>query len=104
MPELSGDAARIEELYALIARHAHLYYDLDAPEITDFEYDALINELATLEKKHPSLVHPDSPTRRAGGTAIKEGFEKVEHAKPMLSLDNVFNPEELTSFWSRLNG
>ena len=100
---IKHDAERIDELYDIIAHHSHLYYDLDAPEIPDSEYDALMRELAELERKHPSLVHPDSPTRRAGGT-VKEGFEKVEHAKPMLSLDNVFSAAELASFWNRLNG
>ena len=83
--------ARLEELYSIIARHAHLYYDKDAPEISDAEYDALVRELAELEKQYPLLTHPDSPTRRVGGT-ILDGFKKVEHLRPMLSLDNVFSP------------
>ncbi len=93
--------ARLEELYELIAHHAHLYYDKDAPEISDADYDALVRELAVLEQQYPLLVHTDSPTRRVGGT-VQEGFKKVEHLRPMLSLDNVFSPTELASFWGRI--
>ncbi|MCR4818095.1 MAG: NAD-dependent DNA ligase LigA [Fretibacterium sp.] len=93
--------ARLEELYKLIAHHAHLYYDKDAPEISDAEYDALVRELSELEKQYPILVHADSPTRRVGGT-VQEGFKKVEHLRPMLSLDNVFSTTELESFWGRI--
>ncbi len=104
IPVNRNGPARVEELYALIAHHAELYYDKDAPEIPDAEYDALVRELAALEREYPMLARPDSPTRRVGGTAIKDGFEKVTHEKPMLSLDNVFSPEELSSFWGRLGG
>lgn len=97
-----SDAERMDELYELLAHHAHLYYDEDAPEIPDAEYDALVRELAALEAEHPELVRPDSPTRRAGGS-VKEGFKKVEHRTPMLSLDNVFDPGELRAFFGRVN-
>ena len=96
-------AARLEELYGLLAHHAHLYYDLNAPEISDPDYDALMRELAELEQAYPDLARPDSPTRKVGGAAL-EGFAKVEHRAPMLSLDNVFSPAELASFFGRIKG
>ena len=60
-------AERMEELFELVAHHAHLYYEKDAPELSDADYDALVRELAALEKEHPELARPDSPTRRVGG-------------------------------------
>ncbi|MDY6414278.1 MAG: NAD-dependent DNA ligase LigA, partial [Synergistales bacterium] len=93
--------ARINELYNLIEHHAKLYYDNDAPEISDFEYDALVNELKELEKKYPELARKDFLTHNVGGTA-SELFAKVNHDTPMLSLDNVFKPEELRNFFKRI--
>ena len=87
-------AERAEELRAELRRHEHLYYVLDAPEITDAEYDALMNELKRLEAEHPELLTPDSPTQRVGGKPA-EGFKKVRHSRPMLSLDNAYSAEEL---------
>ena len=83
-------AARVEELRAEIRRHEHLYYVLDAPEISDAEYDALMNELKRIEAEHPELVTPDSPTQRVGGKPA-EGFQKVRHSRAMLSLDNAYS-------------
>lgn len=101
---LHSDAKqRMEELYERAAYHARLYYERDAPELSDADYDALIRELAALEREHPELVRPDSPTRRVGG-AVLEGFGKVEHRRPMLSLDNVFDMGELASFLARMKG
>ncbi len=97
------DAARMAELYEELARHVRLYYDEDAPELPDAEYDALVRELSELERTHPDRMRPDSPTRRVGGTVL-EGFEKVRHERPMLSLDNVFSPGELSSFLERIRG
>ncbi len=94
--------ARINELYNLIEHHAKLYYDNDAPEISDFEYDALVNELKELEKKYPELARKDFLTHNVGGTA-SELFAKVNHDTPMLSLDNVFKPEELRNFFARID-
>ena len=96
-------AERMEDLYERAAHHARLYYEHDAPEISDAEYDALVRELADWERKYPELVRPDSPTRRVGG-AILEGFGKVAHQRPMLSLDNVFDRGELASFLARMQG
>ncbi|HZC19338.1 MAG TPA: NAD-dependent DNA ligase LigA, partial [Rubrobacteraceae bacterium] len=78
---------RIEELRELIRHHNRLYYVEDAPEIGDAEYDALYNELETLEGEYPELVTPDSPTQRVGAEPLEE-FEQVRHAVPMLSLAN----------------
>ena len=101
MSEQGRDEARMAELYGELARHARLYYEEDAPEISDAEYDALLRELAGLEDAHPELVRTDSPTRRVGGATL-DAFEKVRHERPMLSLDNVFSPEELASFLGRM--
>jgi DNA ligase (NAD+) len=92
-------AARIEALRAALRRHEHLYYVRDAPTISDAEYDALMNELKRLEAEHPDLVTADSPTQRVGGKPA-EGFNKVRHSRPMLSLDNAYNAEELAA-WDR---
>jgi DNA ligase (NAD+) len=94
-----SSAKKIEKLREELRRHEHLYYVLDAPEIGDAEYDALMNELKKLEAGHPDLVTPDSPTQRVGGKPA-EGFRKAQHSRPMLSLDNAYNAEELTD-WDR---
>src|SRR5579863_2769526 len=87
----------VEDLRTALRRHEHLYYVLDQPEISDAEYDALMNRLKDLELQHPDLVTPDSPTHRVGGKP-REGFVKVEHSAPMLSLDNALNEQELQAF------
>ncbi len=91
----------IEQLRETLRRHEYLYYVLDQPEITDAEYDALMNRLRRLEAEHPELVTPDSPTQRVGGKP-REGFVKVRHSSPMLSLDNALNEEELRDFDRRV--
>jgi DNA ligase (NAD+) len=97
---MPSDAARkIEKLRSEIRHHEHQYYVLDAPEISDAEYDALVNELKRLEAAHPELITPDSPTQRVGGKPA-EGFRKERHSRPMLSLDNAYSAEELTD-WDR---
>ncbi len=90
---------RIDDLREQIRHHEYLYYTLDAPEIDDLEFDALMRELKALEAEHPERITPDSPTQRVGGKP-KDGFAKVEHSRPMLSLDNVNTPEELED-WER---
>jgi DNA ligase (NAD+) len=92
-------ARRTEELRAELRRHEHLYYALDAPEVSDQEYDGLMNELKRIEAAHPELLTPDSPTQRVGGKPA-EGFRKVRHSRPMLSLDNAYSAEELAD-WDR---
>ncbi|HEY5056642.1 MAG TPA: NAD-dependent DNA ligase LigA [Acidobacteriaceae bacterium] len=91
----------IETLREEIRRHEHLYYVLDGPEITDAEYDALMNRLKALEAEHPELVTRDSPTQRVGGRP-KEGFVKMPHSRPMLSLDNAYNESELRAWEQRV--
>src|SRR5581483_7313995 len=90
---------KIEKLRDQIRRHEYLYYVQDAPEISDAEFDLLMRRLKELEAAHPSLITPDSPTQRVGGKP-REGFIKVEHSRPMLSLDNAYNEQELRD-WER---
>jgi DNA ligase (NAD+) len=97
----SSQAKRAEELRAELRRHEHLYYVSDAPEISDAAYDALMNELKLIEFAHPELLTPDSPTQRVGGKPA-EGFRKVAHSRPMLSLDNVYSAEELAAWEARV--
>ena len=89
--------SRMEELYKLTSHYATKYYDEDKPEISDFEYDMLMNELKALEKEFPEFVSKNSLTQKVGGT-VKEGFEKIEHAVPLLSLQDVFSFEEVQDF------
>jgi len=96
------DERRIAELRAELRRHEHLYYVMDAPEITDAEYDALMNELKRLEEAHPELLSTDSPTQRVGGKPA-EGFQKMAHSRPMLSLDNAYSAEELAAWDARVH-
>ena len=84
-PEPSATARRAAELRALLHRHAHLYYVLDAPELPDAAYDAMFQELQALEEVDPALRTPDSPTQRVLGRVL-DGFEPVRHAVPMLSI------------------
>jgi DNA ligase (NAD+) len=90
---------QIEALRDKIRYHEHRYYVIDSPEISDAEFDRLMNELKALEAEHPELITPDSPTQRVGGKP-REGFVKVAHSSPMLSLDNTYNERELRD-WER---
>jgi DNA ligase (NAD+) len=94
-------ADRIQDLRRLIRYHDERYWILNQPEVTDGEYDALMNELRALEASHPELVTPESPTQRVGGR-VAAGFETAEHAEPMLSLDNAFSEEDLRAFDDRV--
>jgi DNA ligase (NAD+) len=94
-------ADRIAALSEEIRRHERLYYERDAPEITDAEFDALMRELRTLEAAHPDLVTPDSPTQRVGGQPVAS-FATVTHLTPMLSLDNAYSAGELRAFDERV--
>jgi DNA ligase (NAD+) len=98
---MDNPQARIEALAQSLRRHARLYYDLDAPEIDDFAYDALMRELEALEAAHPEWISPDSPTQRVGGAAV-EGFDKVPHPYPMESLTDAFSYDELRAFDARI--
>ena len=93
--------ARIEELRGIIEYHNKRYYDDDNPEISDFEYDMLNNELKNLEKQFPELITADSNTQKVGGH-VKEGFKEVTHEVPLQSLQDVFSIEELVEFDKRV--
>ena len=92
---------QIEKLRETLRRHEHLYYVLDQPEIADAEYDALMRQLQQLEAANPDLITSDSPTQRVGGKP-REGFTKVTHSAPMLSLDNALNEGELRAWYGRV--
>ena len=94
-------AARAAELRAQIAHHNRLYYELDRPEVSDADYDALMDELRALERRHPEIVTPDSPTQRVGA-APSGKFPKVRHSVPMLSLANGFTAEDVNAFIDRV--
>jgi DNA ligase (NAD+) len=94
-------AKRAEELRKQLEHHEYRYYVLDEPEISDAEYDTLMRELKALEEAHPELHTADSPTQRVGGQP-REGFVKVAHSSPMLSLDNALNEQELREFDTRI--
>jgi DNA ligase (NAD+) len=93
---------RIAKLRREIERHNFLYYTLDAPEISDAEYDRLYRELAELERQFPDLVTPDSPTQKVGGPIARE-LAAVRHEFPMYSLDNAFSLDELREFDARVH-
>ncbi len=93
--------ARVRELREQLDRHAHRYYVLDDPEISDADYDALLEELRAIEREHPQLRTPDSPTQRVGGEPVDK-LEKVRHSEPMLSLGNVRGEQELRAWVQRM--
>ena len=99
MPAGKDAEKKIESLRQKIRHHEYLYYVLDQPEISDFDFDRLMQQLKDLEAEHPELVTADSPTQRVGGKP-REGFVKVRHSSPMLSLDNTYSEEELRG-WER---
>ena len=94
-------AAKIDDLRTRLHYHSHLYYDLDSPQITDAEYDALFHELKGLEDAWPQSIIPSSPTQRVGGK-VAEGVRAITHPVPMLSLANAFNEGELRDFDARV--
>jgi DNA ligase (NAD+) len=96
---MSSPAQRAAELRRQIEHHNRLYYVDAKPEISDREFDRLLEELQQVEEAHPELVTPDSPTQRVGGEPI-EGFRTVTHREPMLSIDNTYNPDQLRE-WDR---
>jgi len=105
MAEQAGDmdpvASEIEKLRQEIRYHNHRYYTLDAPEISDAEYDRLFRRLTELEAEHPELITPDSPTQKVGA-GPRETFSQVRHRVPMLSLENSFNEHEIRDFDARV--
>ncbi|MBU5593894.1 NAD-dependent DNA ligase LigA [Amphibacillus sp. MSJ-3] len=98
---LTSIEKQITELRQLLDQYNYQYYVLDHPTVPDAEYDRLMNELIALENKHPELIRPDSPSQRIGGKPL-EGFEKVEHHVPMMSLANAFSSQELRDFDRRV--
>ncbi len=99
MPAAKDLGKKLESLRDKIRHHEYRYYVLDDPEISDFEFDRLMEELKRLEAENPQLITPDSPTQRVGG-APREGVVKAAHSSPMLSLDNTYNVDELRN-WER---
>jgi DNA ligase (NAD+) len=99
--KLAEAKKRAEELRKTISEHNHRYYVLNQPVIPDFEFDLLLNELETIEKKFPELITPDSPTRRVGSDLTEE-FRQVEHTWPMLSLSNTYSTDEVIDFGDRI--
>ena len=95
-------AARIKELTRKVEYHSRLYYQLDSPEISDYDYDMLFRELTELEQKYPELADPNSPTKRVGGKAA-DGFEPATHTVPLQSLSDVFSYDEVKAFIERTN-
>ena len=99
--ELEQARKRAEELRVIIEKNNRLYYDQDAPELEDFEYDAMTRELKAIEKEYPELVTANSPTQHVGGTASSK-FSKVTHAVKMESLQDAFSFDELREFDARV--
>ena len=97
-PDPAGRAAQLRKE---LEKASHVYYILDRPSISDAEYDKLFRELQAIEREHPELRTPDSPTLRVGAAPLT-GFPKHTHGVPMLSLANAFNDEELSEWEERL--
>lgn len=100
-PSQTQPAERAAQLRAELNEHSYRYYVLDDPIISDAQYDTLLSELREIESQHPDLVSPDSPTQRVGGT-VAEGFVKVRHAKPILSLSNAFDGDGVREWRDRI--
>src|SRR5207302_117799 len=98
---MAVNAERAEQLRTLLRQASHRYYVLDAPTLSDAEYDRMFRELEQLEAEHPDMITPDSPTQRVGA-APGEKFAKVTHRKQMMSLANAFADEELVEFDARV--
>jgi DNA ligase (NAD+) len=101
VPKQTPVSERISHLRQLLSHHEHLYYVLDQPEISDADYDELMRELAALEREYPQFATFHSPTQRVGGKP-REGFQKITHSAPMLSLDNALNEAELRAWDARV--
>jgi DNA ligase (NAD+) len=100
--ELGAARIRAEELRGKIEYHNYRYYVADEPEISDAQYDALVRELTEIERRHPELLTPDSPTQRVGGSVATELFAPVRHSNRLLSLDNAFDEGELDAWHARV--
>jgi len=100
LPKRPSSEKQINSLRDEIRRHEDLYYLEENPEISDQEYDALLEKLRKLEDQHPELITSESPTQRVGGRPA-EGWPEFVHRRPMLSLDNSYNIDELRAFDAR---
>ena len=98
---MNNHKKRIDELIEIINHHNYLYYVLDSPEISDYEYDLLMRELIELEQAHPQYLRSDSPSQKVGGEILK-GFNEVIHSTQKLSLGNVFDEGDLRDFDNRI--
>ena len=99
--ELQEAQKRVEELRQELEKHNYHYYVLDAPLISDAQYDKLLQELVALEKEFPQLITPDSPSQRVGGEPL-DIFQTYHHRFPLLSLNNAFNAQDLRDFHRRI--
>ena len=98
--ELEEARKQVKELREKLEYYAKLYYDMDNPAITDYEYDMMMNKLKALEKEFPELITKDSLTQKVGGH-VKEGFKQVTHEVPLQSLQDIFSFDELREFDNR---
>ena len=96
------NSTEYENLKKSVSYHAHRYYVLDDPELSDFDYDQLFRKLQEFEALNPDMISPDSPTQRVGGMVLG-GFEEVKHDVPMLSIDNAMNALEAADFVRRVS-
>ena len=101
VPDKTKIKLQHDKLKALVAKYNHEYYVLDSPSVPDQEYDRLFQELQAIEQENPQLDINDSPTQRVGAPPSKQ-FNKINHAIPMLSLDNAFSEEDLINFEKKL--
>src|SRR5690606_30373878 len=92
---------KIQHLRQALNHHNHLYYVLDSPEISDYEFDMMLKELQELEAKHPEFFDPFSPSQRVGG-AVTKNFQTIPHERRMYSLDNSYSKEDLADWEARL--
>lgn len=100
MSMAGSPTSRVKQLRKELEEHNYRYYVLDSPSISDEQWDKLFKELTELEQKHPELQDPHSPTQKVGGKPLDK-FQKYKHSEPMLSLQNIYNTEELTEFYQR---
>src|SRR5215467_2567871 len=101
MASTTAAEKRIKELTEQLNHHNHLYYIESRPQISDRDFDKLMAELIELEKAHPDLAQPDSPTQRVGGD-VQTALKPVKHAVPMMSIDNTYSEDEVRAFDERV--
>ena len=104
MKDIKEIKAELAALRKEIRYHNNRYYNMDEPEISDYEYDQLMLQLKAIEKEYPELITDDSPTQKVGGTAKREAGVLVAHDVPMLSLEDVFSEGEVRDYVARIEG